>query len=120
MRMSDRIILRASIAALLLGLLAVAFEPARAETCARARAVDGDTIRCANGRVIRLKDVHAPELGEPGGRRAKERLGAAVNGRTFSYRPEGRSYGRDVARVPGVTQSTVGPRGGQGSRSTRR
>ncbi len=86
-----------------------------AETCANARAVDGDTIRCANGRKIRLKDVYAPELNQPGGRAAKDRLGSAVNGKTFSYRPEGKSYGRDVTRVPGVSQSTVGPRGGSGS-----
>lgn len=88
---------------------------ARAETCANARAIDGDTIRCANGRKIRLKDVYAPELDQPGGRGARDRLGSAVNGKTFSYKPEGKSYGRDVARVPGVSQSTVGPRGGSGS-----
>lgn len=90
-----------------------------AETCANARAIDGDTIRCANGRKIRLKDVYAPELNQPGGHTAKDRLGSAVNGRTFNYKPEGKSYGRDVARVPGVSQSTVGPRGGSGSSHSR-
>ena len=88
---------------------------ATGETCANARAIDGDTIRCANGRKIRLKDVYAPEMNQPGGRAAKDRLGSAVNGKTFSYKSEGKSYGRDVARVPGVSQSTVGPRGGSGT-----
>ncbi len=90
-----------------------------AETCANARAIDGDTIRCANGRKIRLKDVYAPEMNQRGGQAAKDRLGSAVNGKTFSYKPEGNSYGRDVARVPGVSQSTVGPRGGSGTEHRR-
>jgi hypothetical protein len=113
-------ILRSHVAAMLAAACLAAtvpIGPVHAETCARARAVDGDTIRCANGRKIRLKDVHAPELDQPGGKRARDRLGAAVNGKSFRYTPEGRSYDRDVARVPGVTQSTVGPRGGNGARS---
>lgn len=107
--------LRTAMLSMLLIASAVIPATAVAETCANARAVDGDTIRCANGRKIRLKDVYAPELNQSGGRAAKERLGSAVNGKTFSYKPEGKSYGRDVARVPGVSQSTVGPRGGSGS-----
>ncbi len=88
---------------------------ADAAVCVRARAIDGDTIRCANGRKIRLKNVDAPELNEPGGRAARDRLARAINGRTFRYRPEGRSYDRDIARVPGIDQRTVGPRGGRGA-----
>jgi len=38
-----------------------------AETCANARAIDGDTIRCANGCKIRLKDAYAPEMNQRGG-----------------------------------------------------
>ena len=107
--------LRTAMLSMLLIASAVIPATAVAETCANARAVDGDTIRCANGRKIRLKDVYAPELNQPGGRAAKERLGSAVNGKAFSYKPEGKSYGRDVARVSGVSQSTVGPRGGSGT-----
>ena len=75
--------LRTAMLSMLLIASAVIPATAVAETCANARAVDGDTIRCANGRKIRLKDVYAPELNQPGGRAAKERLGSAVNGKTF-------------------------------------
>lgn len=72
----------------------------RAETCANARAIDGDTIRCANGRKIRLKDAYAPEMNQRGGQAAKDRLGSAANGKTFSYKPEGNSYRGEGQKGP--------------------
>ncbi|WP_324668049.1 thermonuclease family protein [Geochorda subterranea] len=60
---------------------------------------DGDTFR-ANGRYFRLVDVDCPELHQPGGQAAKERLSALVLHKYVEYESRGTdSYGRVLAQV---------------------
>lgn len=95
-----------------------------AQLCAAAErciAVDGDTLVC-NHRKIRLTNVYAPELNEPGGHAAKRRLDAIVRSGNVLLRPHGQDrYGRTLAEVyvdgRRVEQADVGPRGGRGAKS---
>jgi len=63
--------------------------------------IDGDTFevarRIGNSRFVRLAGVNAPELGQPGGKRAKNLLRRKIEGRVVSIIPK--SYGRTVAAV---------------------
>ena len=104
--------------ALFVWLLAMAPLGAAAERCI---AVDGDTLVC-NHRKIRLTNVYAPELNEPGGHAAKRRLNAIVKSGAVTLRPHGQDrYGRTLAEVyvngRRVEQADVGPRGGRGAKS---
>ena len=104
--------------ALFVWLLAIAPLSAAAERCI---AVDGDTLVC-NHRKIRLTNVYAPELNEPGGHAAKRRLNAIVKSGTVVLRSHGQDrYGRTLAEVyvngRRVEQADVGPRGGRGAKS---
>ena len=89
---------------------------AAAERCI---AVDGDTLVC-NHKKIRLTNVYAPELNEPGGHAAKRRLNAVVKSGHVVLRPLGQDrYGRTLAEVyvngRRVEQADIGPRGGRGA-----
>jgi hypothetical protein len=101
---------------LLLSALGTACNPAWAERCL---AVDGDSLVC-NRVKVRLTNVYAAELNQPGGSAAKRRLQALVQGREVALRPHGHDrYGRLLAEafVDGrrIEQSDIGPRAGRGS-----
>lgn len=86
---------------------------------ARCVAIDGDTLVC-DRQKIRLTNVYAAELTEPGGTAAKRRLQAIVRGGEVNIRPHGRDrYGRILAEVyvngRRIEQSDIGPRAGAGS-----
>lgn len=63
--------------------------------------IDGDTFRTASRpkRSVRLADVKAPELNEPGGAAAKRKLESLIKGKEVIVAPVGSSYGRTVAKV---------------------
>jgi micrococcal nuclease len=87
---------------------------ARAERCL---AIDGDTLVC-NRQKVRLTNVYAAELNQPGGSAAKRRLQALVQGREVVLRAYGHDrYGRLLAEayVDGrrIEQTDVGPRAGR-------
>lgn len=63
------------------------------------RAVDGDTIRYGLER-IRLRGYNAPELSEPGGLEAAQRLAQLLKEGPVKIIPQGKDiYGRTVADV---------------------
>ena len=64
-----------------------------------AKVIDGDTFKLQGGKAIRLANVGAPELGSKGGAQAKNDLAAKIQGKTVSYKPVAKSYGRTVAQV---------------------
>jgi endonuclease YncB( thermonuclease family) len=81
--------------------------------------VDGDTLVC-NHQKVRLTNVYAAEMNQPGGSAAKRRLQALVQNRDVALRPHGKDrYGRLLAEafVDGrrIEQNDVGPRAGRGS-----
>jgi micrococcal nuclease len=95
----------------LLGSLLIAATPALAERCL---AIDGDTLVC-NRQKVRLTNVDAPELQAAGGRAAKRRLQALVEGREVALKKHGQDrYGRLLAEafVEGrrIEQQDIGPR----------
>lgn len=63
-----------------------------------ARVVDGDTLVIARER-IRIQNLNAPELDQPGGQAAKARMEALTRGKTVHCDGKARDrYGRLVAR----------------------
>jgi endonuclease YncB( thermonuclease family) len=63
------------------------------------QAVDGDTIRYGTER-IRLRGMNAPELSEPGGREAQQRLAELLSHGDIDIVPHGQDvYGRMLADV---------------------
>jgi len=64
---------------------------------------DGDTLTVLRGRQqvkVRLYGIDCPELGQPFGRRARQRAAELAFGQTVAVRPESRDrYGRTVAWV---------------------
>ncbi|MBA7484073.1 hypothetical protein ES707_19596 [subsurface metagenome] len=62
------------------------------------KVIDGDTIKIPR-RTLRLANVDAPELGSRGGTKAKNQLKDMIQGKTISYEPVAKSYGRIVAQV---------------------
>ena len=62
------------------------------------KVIDGDTIKIPR-KTLRLANVDAPELGSKGGAKAKDQLKDMVQGKTISYEPVEKSYGRIVAQV---------------------
>jgi endonuclease YncB( thermonuclease family) len=60
---------------------------------------DGDTFLTRSDRWIRLANVNCPELGSYGGRKATAILTSLIEGKTITYQPVGKSYGRIVAYV---------------------
>jgi hypothetical protein len=87
---------------------------------ARCLAIDGDTLVCDRQKV-RLTNVYAAELNEPGGRAAKQRMRAIISSGEVALRPLGTDrYGRMLAEVyvngRRIEQSDIGPRAGRGTR----
>ncbi len=63
------------------------------------QAVDGDTIRYGTER-IRLRGMNAPELSEPGGLEAQQRLAELLSQGNINIIPHGQDvYGRMLADV---------------------
>ncbi|HUQ26612.1 MAG TPA: thermonuclease family protein [Burkholderiales bacterium] len=86
---------------------------------ARCVAVDGDSLVC-DQKKIRLSNVYAAELKEPGGQAAKKKLQELIKGRDVVIVPRGTDkYGRTLAEVyvdgRRIEQSDIGPRAGRGS-----
>lgn len=67
---------------------------------------DGDTVRLSGRgstpRFIRIAGMNAPERGQFGYSAAKRSLSQKVLGRTMTFQPVGMSYGRTVAKMPGL------------------
>ena len=85
----------------------------------RCIAVDGDTLVC-NRQKVRLTNVYAAEMNEPGGAAAKRRLQTIIASGEVTLRPFGHDrYGRTLAEVyvngRRIEQADVGPRAGRGS-----
>ena len=93
--------------------------PACAVAGERCIAIDGDTLVC-NRQKVRLTNVYAAELSEPGGRAAKRRLQAIVASGEVTLTPYGQDrYGRLLAGVyvngRRIEQADISPRGGRGA-----
>jgi hypothetical protein len=102
-------------AALLVSLL-VLHPAAWAERCI---AIDGDTLVC-NHQKVRLTNVYAAEMNQPGGSAAKKKLQALVQSREVGLLTHGHDrYGRILAEVyvdgRRIEQADIGPRAGRGS-----
>jgi hypothetical protein len=100
-------------------LLGLAF-PLLSHAGVRCLAIDGDTLVCDRQKV-RLTNVYAAELNEPGGRAAKQRLRSLISAGEVTLRPLGTDrYGRMLAEVyvsgRRIEQSDIGPRAGRGAR----
>jgi hypothetical protein len=85
----------------------------------RCLAIDGDTLIC-NHRKIRLTNVYAAEMNQPGGAAAKKRMQALIASGEVTLKPFGKDkYGRTLAEVyvsgRRIEQSDIGPRAGRGS-----
>ncbi len=90
--------------------------PAWAERCI---AVDGDTLVC-NHQKVRLTNVYAAEMNQPGGSAAKKKMQALVQNREVGLVTHGHDrYGRILAEVyvegRRIEQADIGPRAGRGS-----
>lgn len=86
---------------------------------ARCIAVDGDSLVC-DRQKIRLSNIYAAELKEPGGQAAKKKLQNLIAGKDVVIVPRGTDkYGRTLAEVyvdgRRIEQSDIGPRAGRGS-----
>ena len=87
----------------------------------RCIAIDGDSLVC-NRQKIRLTNVYAAELNEPGGHGSKRRLQTLIASGEVTLRPFGQDrYGRTLAEVyvngRRVEQADIGPRAGRGAKS---
>jgi len=85
----------------------------------RCIAIDGDTLVC-NHQKVRLTNVYAAEMNQPGGSAAKKKLQALVQNREVGLVTHGHDrYGRILAEVyvdgRRVEQADIGPRAGRGS-----
>ena len=85
----------------------------------RCIAIDGDTLVC-NHQKVRLTNVYAAELSQPGGHAAKRRLHALVTSGEVVLRPLAQDrYGRMLAEVYVngrlIEQTDIGPREGRGA-----
>ena len=85
----------------------------------RCLAIDGDTLVC-NRQKVRLTNVYAAELNQPGGAAAKRQLQALVSAGEVQLRPFGTDrYGRTLAEVyvngRRIEQADIGPRAGRGA-----
>src|SRR5206468_12750718 len=83
----------------------------------RCLAIDGDTLVC-NHRKIRLTNVYAAEMSEPGGPAAKKRMQALIKSGEVTLKPFGTDrYGRTLAEVyvngRRIEQADIGPRAGR-------
>ena len=88
----------------------------------RCIAIDGDTLVC-NHQKVRLTNVYAAEMNQPGGSAAKKKLQAMVQNRDVGFVTHGHDrYGRILAEVyvdgHRIEQADIGPRAGRGSTYT--
>jgi len=82
-------------------LLALLASPVAAESGYLVSIYDGDTMTIQTGSenvIVRLYGVDAPELSQPSGESARALLASLVGSRC-TFQPQGRSYGRVVAKV---------------------
>jgi endonuclease YncB( thermonuclease family) len=82
-----------------------------AERCV---AIDGDTLRCGRERV-RVDGLHAPELSEPGGQQARQRLQQRIQSGEVVIERKGRdkycrTRGRLYVNGNRITQADLSPR----------
>jgi endonuclease YncB( thermonuclease family) len=78
-------------------------------------AIDGYTLRCSGGERVKIEGIRAPELTEPGGEEARQRLQKRIrSGELVVQRGGTDKYGRTLARayVNGnrITQIDVTPK----------
>ena len=65
----------------------------------RCSATDGDTLRCGRERV-RIQGINAPELNEPGGQQARQRLQQRLQAGEIVIERRGRDkHGRTLGRL---------------------
>ena len=79
----------------------------------RCSAIDGDTLRCGRERV-RIQGLDAPELDEPGGKQARQRLQQRLKAGEIVIERRGRDrHGRTLGRLyvngKRITQNDVTP-----------
>jgi endonuclease YncB( thermonuclease family) len=67
--------------------------------CAAPRAVDGDTLACADGTRVRLRGVDTAERGEPGWRAARQELQRRVTAGLAVVIPHHMNHDRVVGTV---------------------
>ena len=101
------------------GLLVLVLALAAGPAFAKCIAVDGDSLVC-DGKKIRLANVYAAELKEPGGQAAKKKLQELIRNRDVVVVPRGTDkYKRTLAEVyvdgRRIEQADIGPRAGRGS-----
>lgn len=69
---------------------------------------DGDTVilsgRGRTPKYVRIAGLNAPERGQFGYSKAKRSLSQKVLGRTMTFQPVATSYGRTVAKMPGLNR----------------
>ena len=83
-------------------------------------AIDGYTLRCSGGERVKIEGLRAPELNQPGGEEARQRLQRRIrSGELVVQRGGTDKYGRTLARVyvngnrvsqMDVTPKSVGPK----------
>ena len=105
-----------------LALLVLLGSPSARIAGERCLAIDGDTLVC-NHRKVRLTNVYAAELNQPGGHAAKRRLQLIISSGDVVIRPFGWDrYGRTLAEVyvngRRIEQGDIGPRAGRGAFSS--
>jgi len=63
-------------------------------------AIDGYTLRCSGGERVKVEGIRAPELNQPGGEEARQRLQKRIrSGELVVQRGGTDKYGRTLARV---------------------
>lgn len=63
-------------------------------------AIDGYTLRCSGGERVKVEGIRAPELNQPGGEEARQRLQRRIrSGELVVQRGGTDKYGRTLARV---------------------
>ena len=73
--------------------------PTSPTSCTVGRVIDGDTLRCTDGRRVRVRGVDTPERGEFRHRQATEELRRRVEGQDITVVPHHRNRSRVVADV---------------------
>ena len=88
-------------------------------------AIDGYTLRCSGGERVKIEGIRAPELNDPGGEEARQRLQRRIQSGEVVIKRGGKDkYNRTLARVyvngNRISQTDVSPKSvGPKSVSTR-